>query len=406
MRSRSKLALVAALLAVIGGLLWWLHTGDGTATTEAAAPEREVYRPGRAIERPQVGAPLPLVEGGAPTVALLEQRLADYKAVSVYPHWSRPLGEETIDKLDWNRTIVSDLPMDDRPGHELVYRFGADRWSVPHGEAFVSWIEVAKPGDGASRLPVEVLEAELVSVGSGRVTSLVYRDDGMNGDEVAGDHRYTNRLVPSQFPALAEKAQQVHIEALIRASGVTRPITRDFAYAPRRVAEITGATEQLRDGHLVVTLQVNVAEKGLYTFSANVFGADGAPIAFGEKSYPLEPGKHSADVVMFGRAFHEKAIEGPYIVRDIRGMRRFIDTDEQNYFFTYGKELRTRRYAHADFSGAEWDEPERRETIASFQRVIDETRYGEIGYEDDEGHAQPTVTPGGDPPLPFNPPSK
>jgi hypothetical protein len=402
--TRSKL-LVAAVVVALGIALLVVRTRD-EAPQASASQAREVYAPSKTTEGPAVAPGASLIEGGAPTVALLEKSLADYKAVSVYPHWSRPLSEETIDKLDWNRTIVSDLPMDDRPGHETIYRFGADRWSVPYGEAFVSWIEVTKPG-AKERLPIQVLEARLVSVETGRVTSLVYRDDGTDGDAVAGDHRYTNRVVPTKFPKLAAKAQQVRIEATIEAEGVSKPVMRDFAYAARAAAEIVGASEQLRDGHLVVTLEVAVAEKGLYTFEANVMGPDGTPIVFGEKSYPLEPGKRTAEIVMFGRAFHEKAIDGPYLVRDIRGMRRFIDTDEQNFYFTYGKQLTTRRYRAADFSSAEWDEPERRETIANFERVIEQTRSGEIGLNDDEDtHAPPVVTPGGDPPLPFNPPSK
>ncbi len=45
--------------------------------------------------------------------------------------------------------------------------------------------------------------------------------------------------------------------------------------------------------------------------------ADGTPIVYGDKSYPLAPGKRTADIVMFGRAFREKAKDGPYTVQDI-----------------------------------------------------------------------------------------
>ncbi len=385
-----------------------LRGGDENAAPAATAPPRvETYKPAAPGARPAMAEDKPLIEGGAPNLAMLEKTLADYKAVSVYPHWSRPHSPETIEKLDWNRTVVSDLPMDDRDGGKTIYRFGASRWSVPHGEAFVSWIEVLTAGPEGTRIPAVVTDAQLISVESGRIGALVYHDDGKDGDEVAGDLRYSNRLVPSQFPKLAAKAQQVHIEAIVEAGGVKKPITRDFAYSPRKVAEIVGASEQLRGGHLVVTLDLVIAEKGLYTFEANVMARDGTPIVYGDKSYPLEPGKRTAELVMFGRALHEKGVDGPYVVQDIRGIRRFVDTDEQNFFFVYGKTLTTRGYKHTDFSDAEWDEPERRDTIANFERLIQDTKDGTIGGpEHDDEHAKPEVKPGNDPITPPVMPTK
>jgi hypothetical protein len=293
--------------------------------------------------------------------------------------------------------------MDDRDGGKTIYHFGANRWSVPYGEALVSWIEVLTTGESPKRLPVAVLEAQLVSLETGRIAALSYHDDGKDGDEVAGDHRYTNRMVPSEFSQLASKAQQVRINALIEAGGVKKPIMRDFAYAPRKVAEITGAHERIDGGNLVVTLDVTIAEQGLYTFEANVLAQDGTAIVYGEKSYTLEPGKRTADVLMFGRAFVEKAKDGPFIVKDIRGMRRFVDTDEQNFFFTYGKQLTTKPYKANEFSSAEWDEPERRDTIANYERLIDETKAGLIGGG---SGAQPPFAPETEPGVPPTMPTK
>jgi hypothetical protein len=402
--TRSKYAALAVLaIAIAAVAIWkWPRTKVEPAPASKAqpAPQREAYTPHvPAVVAGDQPAPAP------PGLDTLERSLADYKAVSVYPPWSRPLSDETADKLHWNSTVVSDLPMDDRPGADLIYHFGADRWTVPFDEPFVSWIEVLDKGQ---RIAVSVNEAMLVSVTAGRVGLLTYHDDGLDGDAVAGDLRYSNRLVPAKYPQLATTAQQVHIEAIIGAKGIKRPITRDFAYAPRKVADIIGAREQLRDGNLVVTLDVQVTEKGLYTFDANVMAADGAPIVFGEKSYPLEPGKRSVELVMFGRAFVESGLDGPYVVQDIRGMRRFIDTDEQNFYFTYPKPLRTQAYKHSQFSGAEWDAPERQDTIANFERLIDETRAGMIGKDDGDGkaHPLPTVDPSADVRVPITAPTK
>jgi hypothetical protein len=400
--TRSKLAAFAIILVALVVAIWkWPRVTPNPAPSTQPAPVvgRETYAP---TKSPTMGANQPLPE--APGVAALEKSLADYKAVSVFPPWSRPLGEETADKLRWNQTVISDLPMDDRPGKDVIYRFGGDRWTVPFEESFTSWIEVL---DGGKRIPITVREAHLVTVEGGPLGALTYHDDGIDGDAVAGDLRYSNRLTPAKYPQLATKAQQVRIDAIIEAGDIKRAITRDFAYAPRKAAEILGAREALRDGNLVVTLDVRVIEKGLYTFEANVMASDGAPIVYGEKSYPLEPGKRSVDIIMFGRAFAEKGTDGPYTVQDIRGMRRFIDTDEQNFFFTYAKTVRTQPYKATQFSAGEWDAPERQDTIANFERLIDETRAGTLGKGDGHVTTQPPpIDPSQDVRVPITPPTK
>lgn len=80
----------------------------------------------------------------------------------------------------------------------------------------------------------------------GRVLELDYRDDGQDGDERAGDHRVTNRFVPS-LDALAQAAP-VRIVALIAARGIERSVMLDFDYAPRRVLEVRSISDAPEDG--------------------------------------------------------------------------------------------------------------------------------------------------------------
>ncbi|MBV8758492.1 MAG: hypothetical protein JO257_14500 [Deltaproteobacteria bacterium] len=393
----SKVGLLAfALLLVLLAIKLWPRSSAATESAPAAKQRtQEAYAPAPAM-------PLDQAHIEPPSVTALEKSLAEYKAVSVYPPWSRPLGEETADKLRWNATVVSDLPMDDREGANLIYHFGADRWTVPFDEPFVSWIEVL---DHGKRIPVRVVEANLISAEGGRAGTVAFHDDGVDGDAAAGDLRYSASFVPAKNPQLAKKGQQVRIVALIDAGGIKRQISRDFAYAPRKVADIVAAHEALRDGNLVVTLDVDVTEKGLYTFAANVMTSGGAPIVFGEKSATLDTGKQSVEVVMFGRAFVEKGEDGPYVVQDIRGMRRFIDTDEQNFYFTYPQRLQTQAYKHTQFSNAEWDAQEKRDTIANFERTIDETRAA-LANGETQPHPAPTVDPTQDLPTQVTPPTK
>src|SRR3569623_1813092 len=307
--TRSKLAIAAVLIAVIVAIWKWPRASAAHEPEPAAKPRTtEAYVPAA----PAVGPDHANTE--PPGVEALEKALADYKAGSVYPPWSRPLGEETADKLRWNQTVVSDLPMDDRDGKDVIYHFGADRWTVPYDEPFVSWIEVL---DHGKRIPVRVLEANIMSGDGGRAGTVAFHDDGLDGDATAGDLRYSSRFVPA-------------------------------------------------------------------------------------KSATLDAGMQAIEGVMFGRAVVEKGADGPYIVQDIRAMRRFIDTDEQNFYFTYPQKLQTQPYKHTQFSNAEWDAQEKRDTIANFERSIDETRAGGGGT----AHPTPTIDPAQDPAVFTTPPTK
>ncbi|MGZ3439330.1 MAG: choice-of-anchor X domain-containing protein, partial [Polyangia bacterium] len=215
---------------------------------------------------------------------------------------------------------------------------------------------------------------------TGRLTKLSYHDDGQDGDEVAGDLRYTNRLVPSQVPAL-KQAAQVHLSAVVSCcEGVRRLFVREFTYAPRKVVEIVGITDSVRSGSLAVTLDVNVLDRGTYDFEANLMSADGSvPIGYSQMNYTLAPGRQSVDLVFFGRMFAERGLDGPYLVRDVRGMLLSLDGGEHNIPFEYGATYLTKPWRRAEFSPSEWDAPEKREKIATLERLIAETAAGKIG---------------------------
>jgi hypothetical protein len=256
---------------------------------------------------------------------------------------------------------------------------------VPFGEALTSWVEVIRTGSRPEHVTVNVLEAFVVSnsgPGQGRAMALEYNDEGRDGDLVAGDKIYTNRFVPSAVPGLARSAQNVQVRAIIATAGAAaRPVVRDFTYAPRNDIEILGGTESIRDGNLVVDLDVDVHQAGIYSFEANVVGGrEGEdPIAYTEPSYTLEMGKQKATLKFFGRAFVEKKVNGPYVVKDVRCFHRFINGEEENFYATYDKTITTRPYQVTQLSGAEWSDPERDETIANMSRLIEQTKNGEIG---------------------------
>jgi hypothetical protein len=382
-RRRRLLVAVAVAAAALTAWLSWPRQRAATTTlaaSEARTPHHAAVG-GREPPAPDTPSPPKLTLGG-PTEERLERNLDEYKKVAVYPPWSRAFTDGTKYLLTWNKPATQDLPMDDTPGKETSYHFDADRAHVAYGDALTSWIEVWKDGDPQHRLPVTVEDAWVNGTAgpkTGRLFKLSYHDDGQDGDEVAGDGRYSNRFVPSQVAAL-KQATQVQLSAVVSREGVRRVFVREFTYAPRSVADVLGVSDSVRGGSLVVTLDVDVHDAGTYDFEANLVSGNGASaIGYSQLNYRLSAGRQNVDLVFFGRMFAEVGLDGPYQVRDIRGLLLSLDGGEHNIPFSRPTPYVTKPWRHGEFSPAEWDDDEKRQRIANMERAIGDTAAGRIG---------------------------
>ncbi len=337
-------------------LAWWATRGRAASATHATELAVEPSQAEAASRAP--AAPSQVVVSDA----RLAQVLAQYRHDAVYPPGSRPLDEGARYKLKWNAAIVSDLPF----ARGLSYHFAADRHHVTFGEPIISWIEVWQTGNEARRVPLFVRSAWVMTTSGaaqGRSVSLRYHDDGLDGDAVAGDLRYSNRLVPSEHDEL-RASRQVQLYADVEAAGMARPMIRDFTYAARPVLEVVHVSDELAAGSLRVTVDCEVFEPGLYTFEANLVSADDSlPIGYVDQSLPLAAGRQKVALVFFGRVLHDVGASGPYLVRDLRGFERFLDGSQANLWWAYAPTHRTRAYDVNDFSAAEWDAPEKQDKI-------------------------------------------
>jgi hypothetical protein len=357
---RQSVAVAAAAL----GLVLALWAMRGRSSSAARAAELAVDAPATAVANAPPSAPS-APSARAPVVlsqAHFAEVLAQYRHDAVYPPGSRPLDEGARYKLHWNDAIVSELPFTSA----LSYHYAADRHHVTHGEALTSWIEVWQRGDETKRVPLTVRSAWVMTTSgalAGRTLELVYHDDGRDGDAVAGDLRYTNRFVPAEHEEL-QVSREVQLYADVVAAGVERPMIHDFTYAPRAVLEVLGVHDAVVDGSLVVTVDSDVLEDGLYTFEANATAAPtDEPIAYVDQSFPLHAGRQQVRLVFFGRVFRDRGLSGPYTIRDLRGFRRFVDGAEANIWWSYAGVHTTAAYDVAQLSDAEWDAPEKREKV-------------------------------------------
>jgi hypothetical protein len=378
---RQRAVVAAIAVAVLAALLVIGQRRRGDDDARAAGRDDGARADTASTTAARRGQPIIRVDGPPETdlsPEKIQRVLDDYRRDAIYPHWSRPLEPEDEYKLHWNRAITSDLDMDERPGHETLYRFDADRTHVGYAEAFTSWIEVFRKGERSKRVPIRIHAASVNAVGGdeqGKMIDLVYRDDGTGGDAVAGDLVYTNRFVPSEHEEL-RTSRLVQIQANVEAEGgATRAIVREFTYAPRPTLEVERVTDAIVDGHLAVTLHVEVFEAGTYTVEANCFAADGTtPIAYVREFAQLAAGKQQVTVKFFGKIFHDKGFDGPYVIRDVRGFLRFLDSGEMPIWFMWPHEHRTAPYPRAQLDPDEWDDPEKRARIQGYEELLEQAK--------------------------------
>lgn len=397
-RSHRRVAAFAALAALLAGLVLVARGcfADPPAPAANAAPSAV---PTVTADPAVAVAPVPAAPVGSgidlltmsklTSVARLEQVLADYKADAVYPPWSRPHDEGTKYKLDWNKPSVSDLPFSDKPDRPSSYRFASDKAHVVWGDSLTSWIEAWEGDDDTKRIPLKITNAFVMAVGgpkAGRLVPLEYKDDGVNGDAKAGDLRYSCRLTPSEHPAL-NLSYQVQLNAVIEQGDARRLIVREFTYAPRPIVNVTGISDAIKDGNLVVQLAVDVLEKGVHTFEANILSGDGkTPVGWLKETRPLEAGKHVVELRFFGKLFHDKQVDGPYLIKDVRGFLRFLDPGAQEtpIWWKWDQTHLTKPYKPVDLSPKEWDDPEKTEVIDRMNKLIADTKAGKIGQPTDK----------------------
>jgi hypothetical protein len=374
MSNRRRLVVAAAALGAAAVFLLW-RTGEdrqpgadpaAPSPAPAAAPSTDRPSGGPGAEQPP---PRPALAAGGITVERLERARDDYLAVAVYPTWSRPLDEGSQYKLRWNEPVVSELPFGEEGN--LRYRFAADRAHVIADQSLSSWIEVWRGDDRRDRVPVVVHDA-WVTDGERRFLALLY-EPGPDGEP-------RNTFAPADYDELDGPGRQLRILAEIEVEGERRTVVRDFTYAPRRLLTIRGVSDRVEDGNLVVRLDLEVHEAGLYQFEANALSAaDDSPLAYASLGQTLEAGRQSVDLPFFGKIFHDQQGPGPYLIRDFRGYLIPPGDDDYYVWWSDPRTHLTAAYRLDQLSPEVWDAPEKREKLQHFDELISQTARGQIG---------------------------
>lgn len=253
------------------------------------------------------------VSQGEPAGFTAEESLNSYREYARYPHLERPLTEANRDLIypydaDWGGKPVprSDIMCNLKP-ESTIYTGQGD---------FKVTLRCYRPGE-QNNLPINVNKVQVLREhGGGFLPALPPISSGHEGDYV-----YTF-LVRHRSVDWGE----MRIVVDITVGGIRYKDQRDWFSTPNQPAEfITDAiTDSKKEGHLIVTVPVNVNRPGYYEFNANLQEARAPNRYIARTAWRgelLESGLHEIPLRFFGKVLYDQAIDGPYLMQQLRGRR-------------------------------------------------------------------------------------
>ena len=322
-----------------------------------------------------------------------EDLIKNYKEWSKYPPDSRPLLPEHRDVIRHREIPVAlqTMPVmqDGKPqdsGYQCLLQPATH--SVTEGEKMQLFLACTGKGS-ITPLPIKLVEIKTVGRAGVKKFSpeeiLGPFDDGTNGDPNAGDGIHTFSFSPKK-----QDWGDIHVTinfAVLDGNRSTElSLSTHFFSSPVAPARFTGRfNETYRDGSLFISAELEVMKPGNYTIEANLFG-DEQPIAYAREDAKLDPGLQFVELEFFGKVLHDREIDGPFELKDLRG---YLNTDviqpeilaqspaEVERFLKNVREDRpkrmlipysaasheTRKYAASEFPDDPYDSPEKRERL-------------------------------------------
>ncbi len=250
----------------------------------------------------------------------------------------------------------------------LSYVLKADKYAIAGGDVLNVTLEVYREDAHGLRTPVPAkIHSGVVSTPPKRgdpghkAAAMTYADDGVDGDLVARDLVYTSRFVPARSPIAGEPGIYFLV-VQFNPEGESQSTTGriSFSYTPedKVPGRFTGKfKDQQVDGSLVISAGVDVAEPGNFVIDGTLLDREGAPLGRATFMGRLEVGASAIDLTFYGLMFREKAADGPYTLRYVRGHRASPgDTPARTDMPMYAGDYHTAGYSAESFTDSEWGE--------------------------------------------------
>ena len=430
-RNRITFLLAGFAVAMFAGVLILLF-GPGPGDNSAGDRDANLRDLALAPDDPTLGRETEVKPDGLHSVNL-EELLDDYLTWAQYPPDSRPLKPEHVDVLEhyWvnipaqTMVVTRDDGTIENTGFEC--RLQPARHSVTENEIMTIAL-YCQEAESERLSTIRIRSKTLTLSAADRNRALpaeqfTVNDEGKHGDERAGDGIYTFQFKPGRDD-WGDVYLETGFEIQGRPAGEVHTLRTHFFSSPTAPAKFTGNfREGVRDGSLVISVELLVEQPGRYTSEANLFktGAtgddpDGAaniktiaakpanysqdenesdelPIGFARADARLSRGLQWVDLLYFGKVLHDQNQPGPYVLRGLRGVQDTgpIDPDRLDaspeevtaYLATIRQDRParkqlpywpggyvTRPYDLSEFSRAEYDSPVKQERVARLKAMI------------------------------------
>lgn len=384
-------AAAAAAAAGIGLLAaWWAAAGDAPAEGTGLVANANAEPPAAVPAASTAPRQLAQADRSAER-ALWRQRLQrarhtldSYREATRYPHHSRPAAEHA-DQMQPNRPIAEGRPLREpgapvveglilRTTQERVFSLGDEgvlfTVAVVDAEGQPLPLQVpravAHEGPGGARPALDRRPAPTVAV--------AFTDDGHGGDAQAGDGVLSFRLQPAR-EGFAELDGVIRIELALQSGDQRGYAYFDVIHSPAAPATWAGAVrEAVEAGSLSLYLPVQVQQPGRYVATGRIDDARGRSFALVSFNDELGAGTQQIRLQVFGRLLRDRQPEFPLTLRDVDAFLLKPDTFPDRALMARrdGPVHRTRSYALAAFSDAEWTSEERDRYLTEYTRDVDE----------------------------------
>ncbi len=235
---------------------------------------------------------------------LARETAREYREQARFPESSRALEPGDADPVKEKRTAT-----------EQTQRGPEDRGPALSVRAESVSFEVGRPirlyatvQDG---IALEVT-GEIAGAAGDLVATFSYADDGRGIDKKAGDGTWSARV---KMPAGLEPELAASYMVKVRSrllDGDIRESVGGFLYS-NPAAHLTGRyRDELRDGSLAVSAEVDVTRAGRFHLAATLYSMAGEPVGTAQAASELEPGRRWIELSFYGLMFHDRKAAGPF----------------------------------------------------------------------------------------------
>ena len=279
--------------------------------------------------------PMPDAGGGVVSIKAIPAKiaLANYKKWAQFPPNSRPLRKGYVDIIEHNiiKLAPRPLPILEKDGkiHKSHYSCNLQprTRSVVEGQRMLltlfCWSEQEKGAPTPVDLTIGEHRFELLETWNKRKRGLLsgtVNDDGENGDFAKNDKTYTIAWTP-------RRNDWGYIDFNISFTINDDPkkyqhkLQASFFSSPVAPAKFMGNyNDELRNGSLYISTKIQVKKAGTYRLDANLKTAKGKWVAWANEQLVLKAGLQTVSFRFFGRIFHNREAECPWVLTGLRGI--------------------------------------------------------------------------------------